>query len=268
MTNEAIEGNEPDSPHNVGRRQLNVAVLAALAGGLGMGMASTAQAFPRSAKGQFNAASRILAPYGVTVGGDDASGHDRLDFEIAPLPNTEYTQVVGARNGLGEIEPHWMTSAYGKNASATHFHPGEIVPCVRTTIEQDALATHELFDSAQRGIVPCFTVESEMLDGGRFGTIRATHFHDGAIIPCIKTTIEGHSRAIHEVFDTTEGDIIPCIKVATEMLDRGALGRVEIAIDPDLTSVKVIVPGVTGVGAKTYELRGGALELVSDTTPR
>ena len=263
MTNEAIEGNEPDSPHNVGRRQLNVAVLAALAGGLGMGMASTAQAFPRSAKGQFNAASRILAPYGVTVGGDDASGHDRLDFEIAPLPATEYTQVVGGRNQRGEIEPHWMTSVYGNDASATHFHPGEIVPCVRTKIEQDALATHELFDSAQRGIVPCFTVESEMLDGGHFGTIRATHFHDGAIIPCIKTTIEGHSLATHEVFDTTRppatagGAIDPCITVATQMLTGGALGDVRIGIDPALTSVKLVV------GGKTYRLERGAL--VPDT---
>ena len=213
MTNEAIEGNEPDSPPDAGRRKLNVAVLAALAGGLGM--ATTAQAFPRSAKGQFNAASRILAPYGVTVGGDDAGGHDRLDFEIAPLDNTEYTQVVGDRNRLGEIEPHWMTSVFGADASATHFHTrtsGEIVPCVKTRIEND------------------------------------------------------NSLATHEVFDVTEGDIIPCIRVATEMLEGGALGRVEIAIDPDLTSVKVIVPGVDGVGAKTYELRGGALELVSDTT--
>jgi hypothetical protein len=263
MTNEAIEGNEPDSPHNVGRRQLNVALLAALAGGLGM--ATTAQAFPRSANGQFNAASRILAPYGVTVGGDDASGHDRLGFEIAPLPNTEYTQVVGARNRLGEIEPHWMTSVFGKDASATHFHPGEIVPCVRTTIEHDALATHELFDSAQRGIIPCFTVESEMLDGGHFGTIKATHFHDGAIIPCIKTTIEGHSLAIHEVFDTAEppesngGDIVPCVKVATEMLKGGALGNVRIDIDPDLASVKLVV------GGNAYKLERGALVL--DTPP-
>jgi len=265
MTNETFEGNQPDSPPDAGRRKLNVAALAAVAGGLGIGMATAAQAFPRSAKGQFNAASRILAPYGVTVGGDDASGHDRLDFEIAPLPATEYTQVVGDRNQRGEIEPHWMTSVYGKDASATHFHPGEIVPCVRTTIEHDALATHELFDSAQRGIVPCFTVESEMLDGGHFGTIRATHFHDGAIIPCIKTTIEGHSLATHEVFDTTRppattgGASDPCITVATQMLTGGALGDVTIDIDPDLANVKLVV------GGNAYRLERGVL--VPDTPP-
>jgi len=257
MTNEVITGNEPDSPPNVGRRQLNVALLAALAGGLGT--ATAAQAFPRSAHGQFNAASRILAPYGVTVGGDDASGHDRMGFEIAPLPMTEYTQVVGARNRRGEIEPHWMTSVFGNDATATHFHPGEIIPCVRTTIEHDALATHELFDSDQRGIVPCFTVESEMLNGGHFGTIKATHFHDGAIVPCVRTTIQGHSLATHEVFETTEppdttgGAIVPCVKVATQMLKDGALGNVEIAIDPDLTSFKLVV------GANTYTLRNGGL---------
>ncbi len=167
-------------------------------------MATTAQAFPRSAKGQFNAASRILAPYGVAVGGDDAGGHDRLDFEIAPLPNTEYTQVVGDRNRLGEIEPHWMTSVFGADASATHFH-------TRTS---------------------------------------------GEIVPCVKTRIENNeSLATHEVFDATEGDIIPCIKVATEMREGGALGDVRIDIDPPSASVKVIIPGLDGVGAKTYELR-------------
>lgn len=204
MTNEAIEGNEPDSPPDAGRRQLNVTLLAALAGGLGM--ATTAQAFPRSAKGQLNAASRILAPYGVTVGGDDAGGHDRLDFEIAPLPATEYTQAVGARNLRGEIEPHWMTSVFGEDASATHYHrrlSGEIVPCVKTRIGND------------------------------------------------------NSLATHEVFDATEADIIPCIKVETVMLEGGALGDVRIDIDPDLTSVKLVV------GENTYKLELGAL--VPDT---
>ena len=174
MTNEAIEGNEPDSPQDAGRRKLNVAVLAALAGGLGM--ATTAQAFPRSAKGQFNAASRILAPYGVTVGGDDSGGHDRLDFEIAPLPATEYTQAVGARNLRGEIEPHWMTSVFEEDASATHFHrrlSGEIVPCVRTRILNDnSLATHEVFDATEGDIIPCIRVETVMGEGGALGAVR------------------------------------------------------------------------------------------------
>lgn len=259
MTNEGNADKEGNDSPDHGRRQLNVGLLAALAGGFGM--ATTAQAFPRSAHGQFNAASHILAPYGVTVSGDDASGHDNLRFEIAALPTTEYTQVVGARNRQGAIVPHWMTSVLGDDATATHFHPGEIIPCIRTTIEQDRLATHELFDADQAGIVPCFTVESEMLDGGHFGTIKATHFHDGAIVPCVRTTIEGHSLATHEVFDTTAGDIVPCVRVATQMLDGGALGPVTIAIDPGLetSGVTVIVGGVT------YRLaRGG---LVPDASP-
>ena len=218
MTTEATEGNEPDSRPDARRRQLNVAVLAALAGGLGM--ATTAQAFPRSAKGQFNAASRILAPYGVAVGGDDAGGHDRLDFEIAPLDNTEYTQVVGDRNRLGEIEPRWMTSVFGADASATHFH-------TRTS---------------------------------------------GEIVPCVKTRIENNeSLATHEVFDVTEGDIIPCIKVATEMREGGELGDVRIDIDPALASVNwslATMPGLDGVGAKTYDLRSGHSNGVGTATLR
>jgi hypothetical protein len=96
-----------------------------------------------------------------------------------------------------------------------------------------------------------------MLEGGHFGTIKATHFHDGAIVPCVRTTIEGHSLATHEVFDTTEGDIIPCIKVATVMLDGGALGAVEIAVDAGLESFRLVV------GEHAYRLQDGAL--VPDT---
>ena len=255
MSDELVPGNEHGSTPNVRRRQLHAALLAALAGGLGT--ATTTQAFPRSATGQFNAASRILAPYGVAVVGDTAGGHDRLDFEIAALPTTEYRQLVGARNRQGAIEPWWMTAVRGEDAVATHFHPGEIIPCIRTTIEQNELATHELFDSDQGGIVPCFVVESEMLEGGHFGTIKATHFHDGAIVPCVRTTIEGHSLATHEVFDTAEGDIVPCVKVATEMLEGGALGEVEVAVDPDLRSFRLVV------GDNAYRLVDGAL--VQDT---
>jgi len=258
MSDELVAGNEPGSAPNVRRRQLGAAVLAALAGGLGT--ATTAQALPRSAAGQLDAASRILAPYGVIVVGDTVGSHDRVGFEIAALPTTEYSQVVGARNRQGAIEPWWTTSVLGEDAVATHFHPGEIIPCIRTTIEHNELALHELFDSDQGGIVPCFVVESAMLPGGHFGTIKATHFHDGAIVPCVRTTIEGHSLATHEVFDTTEGDIVPCVKVATEMLDGGAIGDVEIKIDPDLTSFRLVV------GDSAYRLVGGAL--VPETTPR
>lgn len=251
MSDELVAGNEPGSAPDFRRRLVSAGLLAALAGGLGT--ATTVQAFPRGTPGRLNAASRLLAPFGVTVVGDDASGHDRLSVEIEALPTTEYSQVVGARNRLGVIEPSWTTSVLGEDAVATHFHPGEIIPCIRTTIEHNEVATHELFDADQGGIVPCFVVESEMLEGGHFGTIKATHFHDGAIVPCVRTTIEGDSLATHEVFDTTQGDIIPCIRVATEMEVGGALGDVEIVVDPGLENLRLVV------GEYAYRLQGGAL---------
>ena len=257
MTTEADFNHEPQGVPDAGRRQLNAGLLVALAGGLGM--AATAQAFPRSAPGQFNAASRILAPYGVTVSGDNASGHDRLRFDVAPLPDTEYTQVVGAPNRQGGIDPRWATSVHGDDAVATHFHPGEIIPCIRTTIEDDRLATHELFDADQGGRVPCFKVESEMLAGGHFRNITATHFHDGAIVPCVKTTIAGHALATHEVFDTTDGVAARRLAVATEMGTGGALGGVKVALDPRLASFEL------NVGDRTYRLVGGELLEVTDT---
>ena len=251
MSDELVAGNEPGSAIDCHRRLVSAGLLAALAGGLGT--ATAAQAFPRGTPGRLNAASRLLAPFGVTVIGDETSGHDRVSVEIDALPTTEYSQVVGTRNRLGVIEPSWATSVLGEDAVATHFHPGEIIPCIRTRIEHNELATHELFDADQGGIVPCFVVESEMLEGGHFGTIKATHFHDGAIVPCVRTTIEGDSLATHEVFDTTQGDIIPCIRVATVMQEDGTIGAVEIAVDPDLENFRLVV------GEHAYLLQGGAL---------
>ncbi len=166
------QDNQPD----LGRRQLGVGLLAVL--GCGLGAVQTAQAFPRSSTGEFNAASRILGRYGMSVdGGFDgtvAPGHDVLTIEVMPQPATEYRQVVGVDRRLGRIIPCIKTSVFGDDASFTHFHPGEIVPCVKTRIEGNALATHELFDSDQGGIIPCIKVVSEMHEGGRLGAIEVT----------------------------------------------------------------------------------------------
>jgi len=241
-------GNEPD----VARRKLTLGVLAMLAGSVAF--AGKAEAFARDADGRFNAASRLLAPWGVSIVGDELAGHDRFGVEIDALPQLEYEQVVGTRNRLGALVPFWKSSVLGNDASATHFHPGEIVPCVRTSIQHDEFAIHELFDADQGGIVPCVRVTAEMLRGGHFGTIVATHFHEGAIVPCIKTTIEGHSRAMHELFDATEGDIVPCVKVVSEMLTGGALGAVEVTVEDDVADFRVVV-----AGGQAYRLVDGRL---------
>jgi len=167
---------DQDKQPDLGRRQMGVGLLAVL--GCGLGAVQTAQAFPRSSTGEFNAASRILGRYGMSVdGGFDgtvAPGHDVLTIEVVPQPVTEYRQVVGTDRRLGRIIPSIKTSVFGEDASFTHFHPGEIVPCVRTRIEGNTLATHELFDSDQGGIIPCIKVVSEMLEGGRLGAIEVT----------------------------------------------------------------------------------------------
>jgi len=248
--------NEPDEKsrdlHGVDRRKVSVALLAVLAGGLGAG--TPAQAFTRRDEARFNAASNLLAPYGVSVDGETGRGHDVLSFGIVALPAVQYTQDVATANRLGGTDVRWKTSFFDGDASATHFHPGEIVPCVRTSIQHDEFAIHELFDADQGGIVPCVRVTAEMLRGGHFGTIVATHFHEGAIVPCIKTTIEGHSRAMHELFDATEGDIVPCVKVVSEMLTGGALGAVEVTVEDDVADFRVVV-----AGGQAYRLVDGRL---------
>lgn len=249
-----VPARNPRSSPDAGRRKLNLAVLAALSGGLAL--AREAEAFPRGAQARFHAASRLLAPFGVAIDGDTAGDHDRLELEIDASPEIEYAQRVGTRNRPGGFATSFETSVFGDDALATHFHPGEIIPCVRTAIDGRSLATHEVFDTDQGGIVPCFRVESEMLEGGHIGNITATHFHDGQIVPCVKTAILGHALATHELFDAADGDIVPCVRVSSEMREGGVLGAVDVTIDEDLESFRLTV------GDNVYVLADGALVLM------
>jgi hypothetical protein len=172
MSNQLAERPDFRVEPNLARRKLNVGVLAMLAGGVAF--AGKAEAFARGADGRFHAASRLLAPWGVSIVGDELAGHDRLGVEIDALPQLEYEQVVGTRNRSGALVPFWKSTVLGNDAIATHFHPGEIVPCVRTTIEDNARATYELFDGTEGDIVPCVKVASEMLTGGALGAVEVT----------------------------------------------------------------------------------------------
>lgn len=66
--------------------------------------------------------------------------------------------------------------------------------------------------------------------------------------------------ATHELFDAADGDLQPCVRVESEMLNGGVLGAVEVTVEPDVRSFKVIV------GSNTYTLVDGALVL--ETPPR
>ena len=254
--------NEPPAPTDHGglpditRRQMGVGLLALAAGGLGL--VKKAQAFESGAHGNFNAAGSVLGRYGVAVKGDESIG-DLLSFEILPLPNTDYSQIVGTeRNSIGGIIPCVKTVVFADDVGdvslveATHFHArndGLIIPCVKTTIEGHTEAIHELFDTdtfdKNTGkIQTSFKVAADM-DGGHIGKVVATHFHpnaDGFIIPCVRTTIEGDTKATHELFDG--GAAVPSLTVESEMLDGGKLGEVKVV-----------------VGGNTYKLVGGVLVL-------
>ncbi len=265
MSKELDTRKDQDHEPDLTRRQLGVGLLAVLGGGLGV--VKTAQAFAPGAQGNFNAASQILGRYGVTVTGDDSRGYDALDFQTVPLPRTEYSQIVGTRNLLGEIIPCLKTSVLGEDASFTHFHPndtGGINPCYKTTIEGHSLATSEIFDSDQGGVLPCYRVTADMLEGGHIGTITATHFHPndtGGIDPCYRSTIEGHSLATYELLQTSEKGTAPSFTVATQMLDGGVLGAVDVTVDDPNIHLSL------RVGGNTYNLVNGELVLERDLGP-
>jgi len=88
-----------------------------------------------------------------------------------------------------KVESQMLEGGHIGTITATHLHPnstGEIIPCLKTTIggpgdsqiggpgDRHTLATHELFDSDQGGVDPCFKVESQMLEGGRLGAIEVS----------------------------------------------------------------------------------------------
>jgi hypothetical protein len=223
--------------NTVSRRRMLAGAAAALGGSA---IAGVAQAFPRSAGGQFKAASEILSRYGVSVSGASANArvaHDILTLEVEPQPNTQYDHLVGPRADSGEI-----------------------VPCVKTSVFE-GVEELSLFDPDESTLDPCWKATRQG------GVIVSDHFHpgvsppdpvDGEIIPCVRTTIVGHSLATFEGFDLTEGDIIPCIKVEAEMFPDGALGSVAVTVDPELRSFTV------QVGDLLYRLEGGALVLEGD----
>lgn len=194
----AVTGDDQDCKFKLTRRQLSVGLLAALGGCL---VGGTAQAFSRRAGFDFAAASRILGPYGVRVIGDDSSGHDVLTFETVPLPTIEYSQTIGTLARTGILTPSAKTSFF------------------------EGVEQLSLYDPDTGGTEPVYQTLREA------GNIVGTHFHfdpdTGAIIPCIKTTIEGQSLATHELFDADQGGIQPCIKVASEMLEGGHIGTVD-----------------------------------------
>jgi hypothetical protein len=212
MKGNAMKGNamaEDVSESTVSRRRILAGAAAALGGGA---IAGVARAFPGGAGGHFVAASEILGRYGVSVKGASANAlvaHDVVTLEVEPLPNTQYDHLVGARNDAGAIvpcvktssfegveelslfEPYestevpcWKTTRQGGVIVSDHFHPGavsppdpvhgEIVPCVRTTIVGDSLATFEGFDLTEGDIVPCVRVETEMFPNGALGDVVVT----------------------------------------------------------------------------------------------
>jgi hypothetical protein len=187
--------------------------------------ASPARALLRGFEQDFRQASRVLAPYGIGVSGSDLAPYDLIRFDIRPLPATAYTQYVkDARTGVLSSR----TAVIGGVSSFEHFHDvdGNAIPCIKTRIEEAALATHEVFDEGS--IIPCVRVTSEMLEGARIGQVDFEHLHEhssGEIVPCVRTTIHDHALATHELFD--DGALDPCVRVTSEMLEGARIGQVD-----------------------------------------
>jgi hypothetical protein len=155
-----------------GRRRFGAGLLAALGGGL---LVRSAEAFPAAAPGQFNAATHILGPYGVSVGGafDAALGHDVLTVTALPQAGTQYDFVGAELTSDSDILPCWRTSSFDETTTFLHYTPGGIIPCIKVTIA-GPLMTYDLIDPHEGDIIPCIRVAAEHTADGGLGPIVVT----------------------------------------------------------------------------------------------
>jgi hypothetical protein len=204
-------------------------LIAGLVTVLGALAVRAAEAFTLRDRLRLRAASELLDDLGVTVHGAAADGHDVLVLDVVPRPEIQYDEVVRERTRAGEIVPCLRTSVFGGVEELSLFDPdsGAIEPCYKTT---------------RRGDV-----------------VTAEHFHPlvsgREIEPCMRTTVTGHTQASLELFDLTDRDerfIVPCLKVVSAMTEEGALGPVEVTVDPDEDFT-------VRVGDLVYRLVGGEL---------
>jgi hypothetical protein len=200
-----------------------VTVAGALAGRI-------AEAFTLRDRLRFRTASELLDELGVTVRGATAEGHDVLVLDVVPRPEIQYDQVVRQRTRLGSLSPGSRISVFGGVEELSLFDPdsGAVEPSYRTTREGDVVIS-EHFHPLVRG---------------------------REIVPCLRTTVTGHTQASFELFDLTDdanaGLIVPCLRVDSVMTEDGALGRLEVTVDPDEDLI-------VRVGTRVYRLVGGEL---------
>jgi hypothetical protein len=237
---------------NSSRRRFATGLFVSLAGGL---ILRPAEAFPRGSDSLFEAATRILQRFGLSVSGafDQVLERDVLTIDALPDPETQYDFVVNDVDAAGGIQPCVKTAFFQSLSEFTHFEPnvaGGIQPCTKTTVGGASSTFEELDVNLAGGIVPCTrtTVDEPATVFEQFDVNVA-----GGIQPCSKTTVE-EALTTFEVFDPNAvGGIVPCVMVATEQLPRGGVGQVVVEInEPDLNLV-------VQIGPRTYRLVAGQL---------
>ncbi|HEX6733091.1 MAG TPA: hypothetical protein VF074_23920 [Pyrinomonadaceae bacterium] len=252
VTNERNSQECTPTESGINRRWFGTGLFVALLGGP---LLRTAQAFPESAQNHFNAATRILNRYGLSVAGmfDQTLGHDVLSVTSIPPTETQHDFVGAELNAAAGIDPCWKTSSFQGSTDFTTFEEnqaGGILPCTKTTVAGEN-TIFEHFDMNQAGgIIPCTktTVAGEQTIFEQLDTNQA-----GGIIPCSKTIIE-EPLSTHMVFDpNVAGGIEPCIIVGAERKVDDTLGPVEVVVNhPELNFT-------VRIGPRIYRLVGGAL---------
>jgi hypothetical protein len=213
-----------EDPTMLDARVTRRGVIAGLAAAFGALAARTAEAFSLRDRLRFRAASELLDELGVTVRADTA-GHDVLVLDVVPRPGIQYDEIVRERT-----------------------RPGEIVPCLRTSVF-GGVEQFSLFDPDSGAIEPCYRTTR------REGVVTSEHFHPrvSGVDPCLRTTVTDAEASV-ELLDLTDGDIVPCLRVLSQMRPDGALGPVELTVDPDEDLT-------VRVGADVYRLVDGKLVL-------
>lgn len=238
--------------HTASRRRFVTGLCAALGGAL---VARPAETFPRGSNALFEAASRILRNFGLSVTGafDQLLSRDVLTISAIPDPDTQYDFMVNEVDAVGGIVPCVKTAFFQGLSEFTHFETdvvAGIVPCTKTSVG-GATSTFEQFEvNVAGGIQPCTKTTA-----GDAATIFEQFDVNvaGGIQPCVKTTVLATLTTFELLDPNVVGGVVPCVKVASEQLPRGGPGEVEIEInEPDLNLL-------VRIGPRVYRLVAGQL---------
>lgn len=245
---------DPAGPADPERRNLTLALLGLLGGGL---LAEEAAALPLTAPLDFTTVNLLLKKYGLSLNGkaDRSTSRDVLTLKAAPVYRTQYDFEVREMNGAGVVAPSYRTSVYEGRADFIHFDPDSVMglePCIRVAVDHGGLETYEHFAPAT-GAGTHERLRVEVQPG------RSSFEFDWTIAAggdmCIRTVVEAQQQSV----ELRQGPLqqgLPPLPFAWMIAERNGDGSLRTLM---LATEDTHLPLRVRVGNRRYDLVNGEL---------